>query len=135
VLFNETAEVNVEGKPVLIHGLDDPTTGRADLLKAMKNFDPKKINILLTHTVDAFLDIGENEIDLSFSGHSHGGQVRLPFIGPIIVHTSMGRPYAAGIFELKGATCCVSRGMNASRFLRMRLLCPPEAILLTVQGR
>ncbi len=133
VLVNDTVEIKTESGAVLIHGLDDPTTGRADLVKAMKNFNPAQINILLTHTVDAFLDIGEGEIDLSFSGHSHGGQICLPWIGPVITHTSLGRPYAAGIFNLKGAVCCVSRGMNASRFLWPRFLCPPEAILLTLQ--
>ncbi len=135
VLRNETETVMIENIPLLIHGLDDPTTGHADLLKAMQNFDPEKINILLTHTIDAFLDLGENQIDLSFSGHSHGGQIRLPIVGPIVTHTSLGRPYAAGIFDLKGAVCTVSRGLNASRFLRARLLCRPEAILLTVKGR
>lgn len=135
VLRNETETVVIEDTPLLIHGLDDPTTGHADLLKAMQNFDPEKINILLTHTIDAFLDLGENQIDLSFSGHSHGGQIRLPLVGPIVTHTSLGRPYAAGIFDLKGAVCTVSRGLNASRFLRARLLCRPEAILLTVKGK
>jgi len=135
VLRNETETVVIENIPLLIHGLDDPTTGHADLLKAMQNFDPGKINILLTHTIDAFLDLGEDQIDLSFSGHSHGGQIRLPLVGPLITHTSLGRPYAAGIFELKGAVCAVSRGLNASRFLCARLLCRPEAILLTVKGK
>ncbi|HXV27897.1 MAG TPA: metallophosphoesterase, partial [bacterium] len=130
VLMNETESVTVDGTSLLIHGLDDPTTGHADLLKAMQNFDPGKINILLSHTIDVFLDLGEGQIDLAFSGHSHGGQIRLPLIGPIVTHTSLGRPYAAGIFDLKGAVCTVSRGMNASRFLTARFLCSPEAILL-----
>ncbi len=134
VLRNETEGVMIENTPLLIHGLDDPTTGHADLLKAMQNFDPEKVNILLSHTIDVFLDLGENQIDLAFSGHSHGGQIRLPLIGPIVTHTSLGRPYAAGIFGLKGAVCAVSRGLNASRFLWARFLCPPEATLLTVKG-
>lgn len=135
VLRNETEPVFVDGIPMLIHGLDDPTTGRANVREAMQNFDSKKINILLTHTVDVFLDIGENEIDLSFSGHSHGGQVRFPFIGPVITHTTIGRQYASGVLPLKGAVCSISRGMGASRFFYSRLLCRPEAIMLSVTGR
>ncbi len=134
VLQNETRTVDVDGLPVLVHGLDDPTTGHANLRTTMANFDPAKINILLTHTVDAFLDIGEGEIDLAFSGHSHGGQIRFPGIGPVITHTRMGRKYASGIHEIQKAVCCISRGIHASRFLHLRLLCPPEAILLTVSG-
>ena len=133
-LRNETVSLQIDGVPVLIHGLDDPTTGHANLRRTMENFDPSKVHILLTHTVDAFLDIGENEIDLSFSGHSHGGQVRLPFWGPVITHTRIGRRYASGIHTIQGAVCCIGRGLNASRFLFIRLLCPPEAILLTVEG-
>ncbi len=134
VLKNETVAKEVEGGVLLIHGLDDPTTGRANVRKAMENFDPKFPNLLLTHTVDAMLDVGENEMDLCFSGHSHGGQIRLPFIGPIITHTMIGRPYASGIKPLKGTICSISRGVSASRHFFLRLLCPPEAIILTVVG-
>ena len=134
VLKNETVAANAGGTPVLIHGLDDPTTGRANLRQAMRNFDRTKINMLLTHTIDVFLDIGENEIDLSFSGHSHGGQIRLPVVGPIVTHTTIGRTYAGGIRMLQGAVCSISRGMGASRFFSFRLLCPPEAIVLEVNG-
>lgn len=135
VLRNETREITVEETPVLIHGLDDPTTGHANLRVAMESFDPAKLNILLTHTIDVFLDIGEGEIDLSFSGHSHGGQICLPWIGPLATHTTMGRAYASGIFHHKGALCSVSRGLGTSRYMPFRLLCPPEAILLTVYGK
>lgn len=134
VLRNHTVEILIDNMPVLIHGLDDPTTGKANLRTAMDRFDPTKLNILLTHTVDVFLDIGENEIDLAFSGHSHGGQIRLPIIGPMITHTRIGRQYASGIHQLQGATCCISRGMNSGRYTRIRLLCRPEALLITAQG-
>ncbi len=132
VLRNETREINIEGTAILIHGLDDPTTGRANIRKTLENYDAGKINFLLTHSIDAFYDIGENEIDLSFSGHSHGGQVRLPLIGPLLTHTMMGRDYAAGIVQVKGAVCSVSRGIGYGRVLPFRLLCPPEAVVLTV---
>lgn len=135
LLKNETIEKEIQGVPLLIHGLDDPTTGRANVRKAMQNFEPSKINILLTHTIDVFLDIGENEIDLSFSGHSHGGQIRLPGIGPFITHTMLGATYVSGLKSLQGAVCSISRGLGTSRFLPFRLFCPPEAVVLTVNGR
>ena len=134
VMKNETDKVQVEGAEILIHGLDDPTTGRANVRVAMDHFDESKTNLLLTHTVDVFLDIGENEIDVSFSGHSHGGQIRIPLIGPVFTHTTLGRPYVSGLMDVKGAVCSISRGMNANRYLRARFLCPPEAIILTVNG-
>ncbi len=133
LLRNETVEVKVDGNSVLIHGLDDPITGHANVREAMRNFKPAKLNVLLTHSIDVFLDIGENEIDLSFSGHSHGGQVCLPGIGPLLTHTHLGRQYAQGVKTLKGAACSISRGIGTSRFYRIRLLCPPEAVLVEVK--
>lgn len=133
LLRNETAEVTVDGISILIHGLDDPTTGRANLRETMKNFNAAKLNLLLTHTVDVFLDIGEKDIDVSFSGHSHGGQIRLPLIGPLITHTMFGKHYTDGICSLQGASCVISKGIGTSRFLPFRLLCAPEAILLEIQ--
>jgi len=134
VLMNETRELMIGQTPILIHGLDDPTTGRASIRKTLENYDASKLNILLTHSIDAFYDIGEGEIDLSFSGHSHGGQVRLPWVGPILTHTTMGRAYASGILSVKGAVCSISRGMGFGRVLPLRLLCPPEAIILTIHA-
>lgn len=132
VLKNETIDLDCGGFSVLIHGLDDPTTGRANVRKALENFEPGKINFLLTHSIDAFLDIGNREIDFAFSGHSHGGQICLPGLGPLITHTMIGRGYASGIKELKGAICSISRGMGTSRFLKLRFFCPPEAVLITL---
>jgi len=134
VLRNETIEIQHEGASVLIHGLDDPTTGHASIRETLANYHPKKVNLLLTHSVDAFIDIGEGEIDVSFSGHSHGGQVRLPWIGPIITHTTLGKKYVDGIVDLKGAVCSISRGIGTGRFAPLRLLAPPEAIILTLKG-
>lgn len=135
LLVNERAEFRMGSKVFSIYGLDDPTTGRADIEKAMHHYDPDNINILLTHTLDAFFYIGEGEIDLSFSGHSHGGQIQLPFIGPVITHTQFGPDYVEGIQEMKGAVCSISRGLGVSRFIPLRLLAPAEAIVLEVEGQ
>ena len=133
LLKNEKASFQWDGQTISLYGLDDPTTGHADIEKTMHDDHPEDINILLTHTIDAFFYIGENEIDVSFSGHSHGGQIRFPWIGPLITHTQLGPTYAAGIKELKGAVCSISRGVGASRFFSLRLLCRPEAIILNLQ--
>lgn len=134
LLRNETVEVDAGETSILIHGLDDPITGRANVRRAMSNFNPSKLNILLAHSIDVFLDIGENEVDLSFSGHSHGGQVRFPVIGPILTHTLLGRQYADGIRSLKGATCSISMGIGTSRYYQIRLLCLPEAVALEISS-
>jgi uncharacterized protein len=134
LLINEKFELQIEKQKIVLYGLDDPTTGRADIEKAMHGYDPNPVNLLLTHTIDAFFYIRKNEVDLSFSGHSHGGQIRFPLIGPLITHTQMGPRYVDGIKKVKGAYCSISRGVNASRYFFLRLLAPPEAIVLEVEG-
>lgn len=133
VLKNESIEVHAGNDSFLIHGLDDPVTGHADISKILPNLQAEKPNILLTHTIDAFLHLPENAIDLSFSGHSHGGQVLVPGVGAVITHTRYGKEYAQGLKKLKGAACVISQGMGTSRFLGARFLCPPEAIVLEIK--
>ena len=114
----------------MIHGLDDPVTDHADYEGIQAGFDPEKTNILLTHTIDAFLHLPDHAVQISFSGHSHGGQVRIPGWGALITHTRFGKAYAQGMHKLKGAVCIVSRGMGASRFFAFRLFCRPQAVVV-----
>lgn len=134
VLRNEAVPVTIGKTRCLIHGIDDPTTKHHDIDAVRRHFDPECINILLTHTIDVFFGIGKGEVDLSFSGHSHGGQVRLPLIGPVLTHTRFGRDYCSGLVEMKGAQCMVSRGIGCGRSNYFRLLCPPEAVVLTLKN-
>ncbi|MSR77987.1 MAG: hypothetical protein EXS63_07180 [Candidatus Omnitrophica bacterium] len=134
VLTNESQTIEYHGTSLRIHGVDDPTTGKADVEAVRKNLMPGKMNLLLTHSVDALAAFEEGEIDVSFSGHSHGGQIRFPWIGAIFKHTRMGRHYVDGIKKLKGTHCAISRGIHAGRSIRNRLLCPPEAILLEIRN-
>lgn len=131
VLRNKTFHPKTED-PILIHGLDDPVTDHADYAGLLTELDPKKTNILLTHTIDAFIHLPENSIQLSFSGHSHGGQVRIPGWGAFITHTRFGRDYAQGLHQLKGSFCVVSRGLGTSRFFTFRLFCKPQAVVVEI---
>ncbi len=132
ILRNETVEVRDGEDVFLVHGVDDPVTRQADVDKIVGNVQHQKANFLLTHTIDVFYEIPEDHIDVSFSGHSHGGQVRVPGVGPIITHTRFGRDYAKGVKALKGTACVISQGMGTSRFLKPRFLCPPEALVLEI---
>jgi len=134
ILKNETVVLNWKGTDVLIHGLDDPATGKANVRKVAASFEPDKINLLMTHTIDVFLDMKPGPVDMVFSGHSHGGQVCLPFLGPVFTHTFLGRAYAGGLVRYGTMWCSVSRGIGTSRFLPFRLLCRPEACLYCLEG-
>ncbi len=72
------------------------------------------------------------EVDLILSGHTHGGQVRLPFYGAVKTFTSVGRKYASGLHQIGNTKIYVSRGIGTSVF-PIRFLCPPEITVFNFQ--
>ena len=65
------------------------------------------------------------DIDLILTGHTHGGQIRIPFYGPLTTMTEIGREYTKGLHRFGQSTLYVSRGFGTS-ILPVRFLCPPE---------
>jgi len=132
LLMNETVELVIEGKRISLHGLDDPVTKHDQPEKIKENLSKEMSNILLVHSVDGLIKLKNDPIALSFSGHTHGGQIRVPHFGALLTHTKLGRKYACGLPRYYNIQCCVSRGVGTSRFLPIRLFCKPEAIVLSV---
>ncbi|MCP4249167.1 MAG: phosphohydrolase, partial [bacterium] len=94
------------------------------------------IRILVAHRPDAVLALSPNSrIDLVVAGHTHGGQVVVPLLGPPFTLTRVPRHVAAGGFhDLGGRRIYVSRGVGCERSQapRIRFLAPPEISLLTL---
>ncbi|MCC5877328.1 MAG: metallophosphoesterase [Candidatus Sumerlaeia bacterium] len=89
--------------------------------------------ILLSHTPDNAPMAARNGASLVLSGHNHGGQVCLPWIGPVIVPSRYGVKYAGGVYRAGSDTVLnVSRGVGVSSG-GVRILCPPEICLLTLR--
>jgi len=91
---------------------------------------------LLYHSPDLIREAAEHQIDLYLGGHTHGGQLRLPFYGAIITNSIYGRRYAAGLFEESGTTMYISRGLGfgSGGMPRARFLCRPEIVSLELSG-
>ncbi len=90
-----------------------------------------KYHIVLGHVPNYAL--GDIQADLLLAGHTHGGQVRLPFIGPLLTYTEVPRAWAAGQTEIApGRTLIVSRGIGLERehAPRIRFLCRPELVIV-----
>lgn len=132
VLINESMRLQVHGTPVLIGGTDDPVTQKIDFERALHGLGPETFNILLIHHLDGILKLSHHGVDLAFAGHTHGGQIRLPFFGPLVCETKIGRRFVEGLHDYKGTTAFVSRGMGAGRILIPRFACRPEAIWIEV---
>lgn len=96
----------------------------------------ERFHIALGHSPDFAL--GDIQADLLVAGHTHGGQVRLPFIGPLLTFSGVPRDWAAGVTQLEGGrTLIVSRGtgMERGRAPRLRFNCRPELVIVDVVGR
>lgn len=141
LLEDEVARVTVRGRLVTIAGLglDERSAfarRAAQVLESAVGDDD--VRILMAHHPDAVLNLRQDtRVDLTVAGHTHGGQIVLPFFGPPFTLTGLPRRIAAGgLHELEGRRIYVSRGAGHERTQapRIRFLCPPEVTLLTVSG-
>ncbi len=105
---------------------------RQYLDSALRGIPADAFRILLAHTPDVIRDAARRGVDLMLSGHTHGGQVRLPLLGATVVPSRYGHRYAAGQFRVENTTLYVSRGLGTVRF-PLRFLCRPELALFTLR--
>ena len=91
----------------------------------------KPFSILLAHTPDQLPWARQQRFDLMLAGHTHGGQIRVPIIGPMVCPSRFGVRYASGLFHEPPTTMHVSRGLSGVQPLRFG--CPPEVTLLELR--
>lgn len=117
---------------VTLLGLKDGTSF-ANKLNELKNKNDKFI-ILLSHRPECFNDYSKSNIDLVFSGHAHGGQFRMPFIGGLYAPGQGLFPkYTSGIHIKNNTSMVVSRGLGNSSF-PLRLFNRPELVVVTLKN-
>lgn len=90
--------------------------------------------VLLYHSPELMPAAAERGIDLYLCGHTHGGQVRLPLIGPLLTASQLGRRYVMGHYQEGRTHLYVTRGVGFEGLAapRVRLFCPPEVTLVEV---
>jgi len=132
VLRNRAVQLPAPFDEVWLCGLDDPTYGRSHADSAFA--EASGARLVLMHSPDGLLEIGDRDFAVAFCGHTHGGQVALPGGGAIVMPSGkLNRRYARGLFRLKsGASLLVSRGIGCST-LPIRFFAQPEVhlVLLT----
>jgi predicted MPP superfamily phosphohydrolase len=89
--------------------------------------------LLLAHSPDVLPRLGNHRPGLLLAGHTHGGQLRLPGIGPIGTVSALPRRYAMGAYVYDGVQTYVSRGVGTSG-APVRFNCPPEVTLITLRA-
>lgn len=130
VLVNE--HVRFADLDTTIVGVDDPVTGNHDLAAAMDGVSRDDFVLLLAHTPEIVRDLDGHKPDLILSGHAHGGQVRLPMIGPVVNMTSMPRAEIMGVHTYDDVVSFVHRGVGYSG-VKLRYRCDPEIAMIVLR--
>lgn len=117
---------------VWLAGVDDPYTGKPSIEGALTGAPPGVYEILLFHS-PAYFDRVAGHVDLCLAGHTHGGQVRPPFLPPLWLPKGCW-PYVAGWYEAKGtkSKMYVNRGIGTS-LMPIRFNSRPEVTILKVE--
>ena len=139
ILENEAQEIQLNNSTINILGINDPSFNKerdildSEIVKSnMENirYNEDDFTILLSHRPEVFKIYVEKNIDLVFTGHAHGGQIRLPFIGGIIAPNQGIFPeYTEGIYREKDTTMVVSRGIGNS-IIPFRVNNRPELMIV-----
>lgn len=134
LLMNETTQISLNEDYINLSGLDDILLGRPEPSALIPDEEQERFNVLLCHEPDFAEEITNYPFDLQLSGHSHGGQIQLPFLG-YIVTPNLGQEYVEGYYELgtRPLNLYVSRGLGTTR-LPFRFLCRPEINVYTLQS-
>lgn len=130
LLMNESVAVRDD---VYVAGLDDFRVGRPDLNATLAGpaGGDSVATLFLSHNPDVIPELPEVEnsgVDLLLAGHTHGGQIRLPGIGPLVTSSAYGARYAAGWVPAP-MPAFVSRGLGVTS-LPFRFACPAEVVVL-----
>lgn len=113
-------------------GVDDAWTGRADLAAALRD-RPEGPTIVLAHDPALFPAAARARVDLVLSGHTHGGQIALPFIARWANLTRLSHRHSIGVARVSGSTLIVSAGLGTTG-LPLRLGVPPEVVLIRLHS-
>ena len=144
ILENQKVEITREGETITLMGIDDPSFQEDYLFgdsesvarQAIENLqnESDEYTILLSHRPELFDLYVETEMDLVFSGHAHGGQFRLPFVGGLVAPNQGFFPkFDEGRFTEENTTMIVSRGVGNS-IIPIRFNNRPEIVLVTLRN-
>jgi predicted MPP superfamily phosphohydrolase len=131
VLANQSQAIEHDGARFWLAGVNDVISKTADLPKTLHSVPANEAVILLAHEPDYADHAAEFPIDLQLSGHSHGGQIRIPLLPPLYLPT-LGKKYVLGTYRIGPLTLYTNAGLGTIG-VPARLNCPPEITLLTLR--
>ncbi|MGG3508224.1 metallophosphoesterase [Paenibacillus lautus] len=134
VLRNTAVKLRRDGAVIAVAGLDDAFWGQPDPAAVIQDLPDGMFKLLLMHEPDYADTTVAHSFHLQLSGHSHGGQIRLPWIGEVITPPGAKR-YVQGLYTIgsRGMLLYVNRGIGTTQ-LPFRFLCKPELTVLTLRS-
>jgi predicted MPP superfamily phosphohydrolase len=130
---SKAMKIDAHGAEILIAGSEVPWFGANPNLPPVSRPPspfPSPFRLFLSHSPDQLPWARDNHFDLMLAGHTHGGQIRLPFVGALIAPSKFGFRYAGGTYFEAPTLLHVSRGLCGDHPIRLN--CPPELPLLTL---
>ena len=138
LLRHDWVEVALEnGRSLAVMGMDCThhlPTDRANLARLASRVPHHLPKLFVYHSPELMPEAAQHGLDFYVCGHTHGGQVRLPIIGPLLTSSQLGRRFVMGHYRLGRTNLYVSRGIGLEGMSapRVRLLCPPEMTKFTL---
>lgn len=138
-LEQETVTLDVRGQRIALIGVACSHTRSIDaarLAQAYRGVPEDTFTLLLYHSPDLMPQAAKRQIDLYLTGHTHGGQISLPFYGAIVTGSVYGKRYEAGLYHLQDTTMYVTRGLGfeGGPAPRARFFARPEIVALELHG-
>lgn len=132
VLRNHSISLEKDEKRLWLAGVDDVIEATADLDLTLQKIPADEPVVLMAHEPDFATRVAKYPVDLQLSGHSHGGQVRIPFIGAPVL-PELGVKFPKGLYQVGKLTLYTNVGIGTVR-LPVRFACPPEITVLTLKS-
>jgi uncharacterized protein len=133
-LANRNEFLTTPSGRVRLTGMDDPFLGRHRVDHVERDRDDV-LAVGVVHTPELLALWAAMDYDLVLAGHTHGGQVRVPFVGALVTNCSLPAAMARGLHRVADTWVHISPGLGTSKFSPIRFLCPPEVTLLTTDPR
>jgi len=127
-LSERWVETEWNGTSVILAGNEWPWAPQAADFSIAPSHDSEQLRLMLMHTPDEFPWACRHKANLALAGHTHGGQLCFPLLGPIACPSRYGTRYACGVFQQGDTVMHVTRGIAGKTPLRWN--CPPEIALL-----
>lgn len=129
MLVNQGQRFEANGASFWLAGVDDYMVGKTDVAAALKGSFPDEMKVLLAHNPIIFREAVRNRVDLTLSGHTHGGQIKLRDEEKRILPS---RKLRAGLHARRDSQIYITRGIGTV-VVPMRYRCPPEISLLELR--